>query len=79
MFLSALFRPSVWTSYYRARKDGVEGNFEGEGRLLGGLFVLDSGDGGILLEHQEKQFGDTVNLEDVMEAARSISSVSPRL
>lgn len=79
MFLSAFVRPSVWKAYYRAWKDDVPGNFEGEGRLLGGLFVIDSGDGGILLEHKEKEFGDTAKLEDVMAAARKISTVNSKL
>ena len=36
MFLSGLVRPSVWSAVFRARGKGIQGNLEGEGRLLGG-------------------------------------------
>jgi hypothetical protein len=34
--LSALIRPSIWRSIFRARGKGVNGDMKGEGRLLGG-------------------------------------------
>lgn len=77
MQFSGFIRPSLWRWYYQATKS-VEGNFEGEGRILGGLFVMDSGDGAILLEHKEKQFGDVAKLENIIAAAQKISTVKKR-
>lgn len=74
MFLSGFVRPSVWLAGYRAYKKGVSGNLEGEGRLLGGLFVIGAGEQGILFEHRESEFGDHANLTAVMEAAQKISN-----
>lgn len=66
--LSALVRPSVWKSIFRARGKGVEGNMKGEGRLLGGLFLIGPGSTGILFEYKEKEFGDHANQSDILAA-----------
>ncbi|ESO09853.1 hypothetical protein HELRODRAFT_73106 [Helobdella robusta] len=63
MSLAGLLRPSVWLSLIRAKRKHVSGNTEGEGRLLGGLFVIGPGDKGILLEHRESEFGNHVDRE----------------
>jgi len=76
MFLSGLVRPSVWKALSRAKKKGVTGNFEGEGRILGGLFVVGPGDQGILYEYREAVFGDHAPLEEVMAAAKEIKPIS---
>lgn len=69
-FLSLLgfLRYSVWKSIFRSRGKGIEGNFYGEGRILGGVFVIGPGEQGILLDHKEKEFGDKVDLKDVRDA-----------
>lgn len=36
MFLSGLLRATVWKNIIRSWKRGVNGNLEGEGRILGG-------------------------------------------
>jgi len=47
MFLSGFVRLSVWSAIFRALGKGIPGNFEGEGRLLGGncfyplLYIID--------------------------------------
>lgn len=33
-------RPGVWTSVSASKKEGLVGNLEGEGRLLGGTLCL---------------------------------------
>ncbi|KAM5141055.1 peroxiredoxin-like 2A [Mantella aurantiaca] len=71
MFLG-LIRLGVWQNFRRAWKAGFEGNLEGEGLILGGVFVIGSGNQGILLEHREKEFGDKANLTAVLEAAKKI-------
>lgn len=71
MFLG-LIRLGVWQNFRRAWKAGFEGNLEGEGLILGGVFVIGSGNQGILLEHREKEFGDKANLTAILEAAKKI-------
>ncbi|KAM8923786.1 peroxiredoxin-like 2A [Pelodytes ibericus] len=72
MMLLGLVRLGVWQNFRRAWKGGYQGNLEGEGLILGGMFVVDPGNQGILLEHREKEFGDKANLTAVLEAARKI-------
>uniref|UniRef100_A0A3B3HBR3 Uncharacterized protein n=1 Tax=Oryzias latipes TaxID=8090 RepID=A0A3B3HBR3_ORYLA len=49
------------------------GNVLGEGFVLGGVFVIGRDPQGILLEHREMEFGDKVNISDVLHAARRIT------
>ncbi|OCT59757.1 peroxiredoxin-like 2A [Xenopus laevis] len=73
MMLLGLVRLGVWQNFRRAWKGGFEGNLEGEGLILGGMFVIGCEKQGILLEHREKEFGDKANLTAVLDAARKIS------
>lgn len=74
MMFMGFIRLGVWHNFFRAWNGGFSGNLEGEGFILGGVFVIGSGKQGILLEHKEKEFGDKVNLSSVLEAARKIRS-----
>lgn len=101
-------RLGVWQNFIRAWRSGHQGNMNGEGFILGGVFVIGSGEQviyskfhctvtkqqsafqsffnqlfvhtypffscfqGVLLEHREKEFGDKVNIEWVLEAAKKI-------
>uniref|UniRef100_A0A3P9PYP2 Peroxiredoxin-like 2A n=1 Tax=Poecilia reticulata TaxID=8081 RepID=A0A3P9PYP2_POERE len=65
-------RLGVWQNFIRAWRSGYQGNMHGEGFILGGVFVIGPGDQGILLEHKEKQFGDKVDIADVLKAAQKI-------
>ena len=56
----------------RATDKGVEGNLKGEGAKRGGVWVFGSGEQGLLLEHQEKVWGDIVNVEEVKQAVSQI-------
>lgn len=69
MLWSGLFRASVMKKLFQSK---VEGNLEGEGRILGGVFVIGSGQQGILFEHREKEFGDFANTQEVVEAMMKI-------
>ncbi|KAK5851153.1 hypothetical protein PBY51_001969 [Eleginops maclovinus] len=73
MGLLAFLRVGVWMNGLRAFKRGFMGNVLGEGFVLGGVFVIGRGQQGILLEHREIEFGDKVNAEDVIRAARRIA------
>ncbi|CAB1343876.1 unnamed protein product [Coregonus sp. 'balchen'] len=68
-------RLGVWQNFMRAWKAGYQGNMLGEGFVLGGVFVIGAGNQGILLEHREKEFGNKVENEDVLEAAKRIVPV----
>ena len=60
-------------SYYAAAwKEGISNNMEGEGRLLGGLFVIGPKSQGIIMEYKEKEFGDAAPLEEVTDAVKMI-------
>uniref|UniRef100_A0A3Q1HMS7 Peroxiredoxin-like 2A n=2 Tax=Anabas testudineus TaxID=64144 RepID=A0A3Q1HMS7_ANATE len=73
MGVLAFLRVGVWMNGLRAFRNGFVGNVLGEGFVLGGVFVIGRGDQGILLEHREIEFGDKVNIRDVLQAARRIS------
>ncbi|KAG7222298.1 hypothetical protein INR49_016394 [Caranx melampygus] len=72
MGLLGFLRVGVWMNGFRAFKKGIMGNVLGEGFVLGGVFVIGRGQQGILLEHREIEFGDKVNIEDVIQAIRRI-------
>uniref|UniRef100_A0A672RN88 Peroxiredoxin-like 2A n=1 Tax=Sinocyclocheilus grahami TaxID=75366 RepID=A0A672RN88_SINGR len=65
-------RLGVWQNFIRAWRSGYQGNVNGEGFILGGVFVIGSGEQGVLLEHREKEFGDKVSIESILEAAKKI-------
>jgi len=71
MGMSGFLRLSVWTNIFRARGKQVEGNMKGEGRLLGGVFVIGPGNTGVLYEHRESEWGDHANLTDILNAVSS--------
>lgn len=70
--LLAFLRVGVWMNGVRAFRNGFVGNVLGEGFVLGGVFVIGQGQQGLLLEHREIEFGDKVNIEDVLQAVRKI-------
>lgn len=72
--LFSLLRLGVLKNIYRVKKKDIHGDLRGEGRLLGGVFVIGPGDQGILYEHQEKMFGDHADLKDVLAAVNNIKS-----
>lgn len=73
MGVSGFIRPSVWFSVFRAKGKNVEGNMKGEGRLLGGVYVIGPGDQGVILEHRESEFGDHANLSEILEAVEKMN------
>uniref|UniRef100_A0A803T3X7 Peroxiredoxin-like 2A n=1 Tax=Anolis carolinensis TaxID=28377 RepID=A0A803T3X7_ANOCA len=72
MLFMGFIRCSVWRNFFRAWKSGYTGNIDGEGFVLGGVFVVGPGKQGVLLEHREKEFGDKVSLDAVLEAVKNI-------
>jgi len=80
MLIMGFLRLDTWINGFRSWQDaqagsGTQGNLKGDGTLLGGVFVLGTGDQGILYEHREGTFGDNVNTTDLMEAVQKIKPV----
>ncbi|KAI9590882.1 AhpC/TSA antioxidant enzyme-domain-containing protein [Syncephalis fuscata] len=71
--LSTFLKPSFWSIYQRNKGRKVSGNLKGEGRILGGLYVVKPGDAGIEYEHVESQFGDIASLENIIRACENAS------
>uniref|UniRef100_A0A0K0EMD2 Peroxiredoxin-like 2A n=1 Tax=Strongyloides stercoralis TaxID=6248 RepID=A0A0K0EMD2_STRER len=63
-------RPKLWLSYKKAKDSGVEGNLEGEGRLLGGVYLITKGK--ILYSHLEKEWGDWSNTTEILEIIKKL-------
>ncbi|CAB3998381.1 Hypothetical predicted protein [Paramuricea clavata] len=58
--------------YLDDQSGGFHGNMDGEGRLMGGLFVVGAADQGVLLEYREKVWGDHADIEVVRAAVENI-------
>ncbi|KAK3559680.1 hypothetical protein QTP86_015091 [Hemibagrus guttatus] len=65
-------RITVWRNILRAWRKGYQGNMKGEGFILGGLYVIGPENQGILMEHQEKEFGDKADLRSVVQAVEKM-------
>ncbi|KAL3084892.1 hypothetical protein niasHT_038665 [Heterodera trifolii] len=63
-------RLSTYVNFYKAWKAGFAGNSEGEGRLLGGVYLV-NGDK-MLFAHLEKQWGDEVKMDKLVDAVSKI-------
>ncbi|KAJ8365299.1 hypothetical protein SKAU_G00141300 [Synaphobranchus kaupii] len=72
MGLSAFFRWGVWRNGLRAFRNGFKGNVQGEGFVLGAVYVIGAGLQGIALEHREMEFGDKVDILAVLRAVQSL-------
>lgn len=69
-------RISVWRNILRANWKGYQGNMKGEGFILGGLYVIGPENQGILMEHQEKEFGDKADLSSVLHAVMKVQKAN---
>ncbi|KAF9918930.1 hypothetical protein BX616_004202 [Lobosporangium transversale] len=70
-----MLRPTFWRNLVRNKRSGVKGNFVGDGHILGGLFVVQSNDGGIAYEHIERVWGDITHADKVLEACSRVTGV----
>jgi len=75
LFLMGFLRIDTWLNVYRSKQAGTPGNLDGDGTLLGAVYVLGPRDQGVLFEHREGTFGDNVNTTDVMAAVKKIRKV----
>ncbi|KAI6659157.1 Redox-regulatory protein [Oopsacas minuta] len=72
--ITTIFSPSVLYSFFSSWRHGhaAEANFEGEGRLLGGVYVMGQGDQGVVYHFEEPQPGVYAPIDEVLRAAESV-------
>jgi len=70
LFLMGFLRVDTWLNVYRSKQAGTQGNLDGDGTLLGAVYVLGPGDQGVVYEHREGTFGDDVNTNEVLQAVQ---------
>uniref|UniRef100_A0A0K0F1E4 Peroxiredoxin-like 2A n=1 Tax=Strongyloides venezuelensis TaxID=75913 RepID=A0A0K0F1E4_STRVS len=63
-------RPKLWINYKKSKDSGVEGNLEGEGRLLGGVYLITKGK--MIYSHLEQEWGDWANTTEILEAVKKL-------
>ena len=73
-FIAGFLRFGVWQSVFRAKGKGIVGNFQGEGRILGRLLVVNERKE-IVFQYDEKEFGDHADLNEVLIAAKQLTVV----
>lgn len=76
--LRMMMAPDVRKAYAVARKKNINGNLSGDGLQLGGTYVVDKG-GKVLLEFQQKQFGQIPLLQDILRASGIDESPPPSM
>ncbi|KAJ1370960.1 hypothetical protein KIN20_032802 [Parelaphostrongylus tenuis] len=62
-------RIGSYVNIYKAKKAGFHGNTDGEGRLLGGVFLI--ADNKLLYAHLEKEWGDAANVNEIRDFIKS--------
>jgi len=68
-----LLNAAAKANYKRAKATGVEGNYNGEGTIKGGLYIMRPGNGGVAYQFIERNFGDWAPLEEVLEVCGNLS------
>ncbi|CAG8464735.1 9161_t:CDS:2 [Scutellospora calospora] len=69
----SFLKPSVWFNIGQNMKTGITGNMKGEGRILGGLYVIHQGSGGVEYQYREKVWGDHSPFDQVLTAVKKVS------
>jgi len=76
---SGYFNPTVWRHALRAWWNGVEGNTEGEGRLLGGVIVVSpptpESPAAVIFQHEESVWGDHADMDKLRFACEKIQKI----
>ena len=70
----ALLWPAVREAIQRSSSKGIKGNTRGDGNYLGGVLIIHKG--GILFEHSEEYFGDSVTGDVIRTAMSAVESFS---
>ncbi|ORY01951.1 hypothetical protein K493DRAFT_312229 [Basidiobolus meristosporus CBS 931.73] len=67
---SSLLNPYTIYNYVTS---GVDGNFQGEGRIYGGLYIVGKGDKGVIYEYKEKYLGDIAPMEEILKVCEKVA------
>ncbi|WKX93511.1 hypothetical protein Q1695_011074 [Nippostrongylus brasiliensis] len=59
-------RVGSYVNIYKAKKAGFTGNTDGEGRLLGGVYLIANNE--LVYSHLEKEWGDAADIDEVRAA-----------
>lgn len=73
--IPGLFNFVTLSHIFKSFSKDTKGNMDGEGRLMGAVFVIGQGDAGILYQHHETVIGDTVDISSVKDAIQKIKKV----
>ena len=57
-------------------KIGGDSNLKGEGMIMGGLYIVRAGSGGVALQYNESTFGDIAAVDNVIAAAQQAAQES---
>ncbi|KAI6189813.1 Selenoprotein U [Aphelenchoides bicaudatus] len=63
-------RLSTYTNMMKTKQEKFEGNTEGEGRLLGGVYLIKGNE--MVFSHLEREWGDAVDPKQVEEALNKL-------
>ncbi|KAF9572989.1 hypothetical protein BGW38_008469, partial [Lunasporangiospora selenospora] len=77
--LDQVVRPSLWYNVYRNWRSGIRGNLlVGEGRIFGGLYIVQSAQQGPRIAYQfsETVLGNRAPISKVLEVCSDISGVA---
>ncbi|KAI6190999.1 Selenoprotein U [Aphelenchoides bicaudatus] len=66
-------RVSTYLNGYKSHKAGYRGNMIGEGRLLGGVYLIDHDQ--FLYNHPERHWGDTANPNEILHAIQTMPTI----
>jgi hypothetical protein len=75
---SVLSLLNPWNKAYylaaEAKQRVKDSNLAGDGTVLGGMLLVQAGEGGAVYMSREESFGDFAPLEDVMAAAQKVAA-----
>ncbi|KAI1718366.1 ahpC/TSA antioxidant enzyme domain-containing protein [Ditylenchus destructor] len=63
-------RMSTYLNYYNTSKNGFKGNTEGEGRLLGGVYLINKNE--MVFAHLEEEWGSKVDINALLQSLEKI-------
>ncbi|CAK5017517.1 unnamed protein product [Meloidogyne enterolobii] len=69
-FWMGFLRINTYINTYKTKKAGFVGNLEGEGRLLGGIYLINKDK--MLFAHLEKEWGDEPETQQLLDALNDI-------
>ncbi|KAK5981883.1 Glutaredoxin [Trichostrongylus colubriformis] len=63
-------RIKTYWNAYKTKKAGFVGNSDGEGRLLGGVYLVVNNE--LVYSHLEREWGDAANIDEIRDAIRKL-------